>query len=273
MLTDLTELDIQSQIGGFCMARILITGASRGIGRGLATELSARGHDVVATARDAAALENVPAALRLQLDVTDSESVASAVRQAGRVDVLVSNAGATVRAPLETVPLEEVLRLFELNALGALRVSQAVLPQMRERGSGRLAYVSSVLGRIVAPLIGPYSSSKFALEAIAEGLAIETRHFGVKVQLFEPGAVSSGGPDTANIYLEADNPYRPLLEQVGGFRLAPVSVEDFSRVVADAIEDETNVRFRVPVGAAIEQLRARKGAPEDIPFVAAALDW
>lgn len=255
------------------MARILITGASRGIGRGLAAELTGRGHEVIASARSLSSLAEVPAAARVQLDVTDPASVASAIASAGQVDVLVSNAGATVRAPLETVPLDEVLRLFELNTLGALRVAQAVLPQMRARGNGRLVFISSVLGKIVAPLVAPYSASKFALEAIAEGLAIETRHFGVKVQLFEPGAVASGGAEQAKVFLGDDNPYRPLLEQVGGFRLAPVSVEDFSRIVADAVEDDINVPFRTPVGEAIGQLQARKAAPENEPFVAAPLAW
>ncbi|RKR75792.1 SDR family oxidoreductase [Frondihabitans australicus] len=255
------------------MSRILITGASRGIGRGLAEELSRRGHDVVATARDVSALEGVPAELRVQLDVTDPASVNRAFAEAGPVDVLISNAGATVRAPLETVPLTEVARLFELNTFGALRVAQAVLPQMRERGSGRLVFVSSVQGRIAMPLIGPYSASKWALEAIAEGLAIETRHFGVDVQVFQPGAVSSGGSERASVFLDEDDPYFPLLGQVGGFRTTPVTVEEFATVVADALEAD-HVPFRVPVGeAATAQLRARKLAPEDAPFVAAPLDW
>ena len=155
------------------MARILITGASRGIGRGTAVALAGRGHEVIATARDVAALDDVPAALRLSLDVTDQASVDAAIARAGRVDVLVSNAGATVRAPLETVPLEAVEQLIELNTLGALRVAQAVLPGMRAQGSGQLIFVSSIQGRLVLPLIGAYAASKWALEALAETLAVE----------------------------------------------------------------------------------------------------
>jgi short-subunit dehydrogenase len=255
------------------MARVLITGASRGIGRGLAVELSKRGHEVVATARDLLSLDDIPAAQRLQLDVTNQPSVDAAVAAAGQVDVLISNAGATVRAPLETVPLDEVTRLFELNTFGALRVAQAVLPQMRERGSGRIAFISSVQGRIAIPLIAPYSASKWALEGIAEGLAIEVRHYGVEVQVFEPGAVSSGGAERAKVFLDENDPYFPMLEQLAGFRTEPVSVDEFATVVADAIEN-TEVPFRVPVGkAAIAQLRARKAAPETEPFVAAPLNW
>lgn len=94
------------------MPRILITGASRGIGRATATALAGQGHEVIATARDLTALADVPATLRLSLDVTDQASVDAAVAAAGPVDVLVSNAGATVRAPVETVPLAAVQQLI-----------------------------------------------------------------------------------------------------------------------------------------------------------------
>jgi NADP-dependent 3-hydroxy acid dehydrogenase YdfG len=255
------------------VSRVLITGAARGIGRGVAEELTARGHEVVATARDLSSLADVPAAARLQLDVTDASSVAAAVEAAGPVDVLVSNAGATVRAPMETVPVEEVERLFDLNTFGALRVAQAVLPGMRERRSGKLVFVSSIQGRVAIPLIGPYAASKWALEAIAETLAIEVRHFGVSVSIMQPGAVSSGGAERAKSFLDDDSPYRPLLDQLGGFRAAPVSVEEVAAAVADAIEDAA-APFRIPVGApAASILAARKAAPENEPFVAAALDW
>ena len=107
------------------MSRVLVTGASKGIGRATVRELAARGHDVVATARSLAALEDLPAAARLALDVTDQESVDKAIAAAGELDALISNAGETLRAPAESVPLTEVSRLFELNTVGALRVAQA----------------------------------------------------------------------------------------------------------------------------------------------------
>jgi NAD(P)-dependent dehydrogenase (short-subunit alcohol dehydrogenase family) len=171
------------------MARVLITGASRGIGREVAEELTARGHEVIATARDLSSPGDMPAAVRLELDVTDESSVRAAVEAAGPIDVLVSNAGATVRAPMETVPLAEVEKLFNLNTFGALRVAQAVLPGMRQRRFGKLIFVSSIQGRIAIPLIGPYAASKWALEAIAETLAIEVRHFGVSISVLQPGGL------------------------------------------------------------------------------------
>jgi NADP-dependent 3-hydroxy acid dehydrogenase YdfG len=255
------------------MSRILITGASRGIGRGIAEDLTAKGHEVIATARDVSMLADVPAAARLQLDVTDESSVSAAIKEAGPIDAFVSNAGATVRAPMETVPVAEVQRLFDLNTFGALRVAQAVMPGMRERGAGKLIFISSIQGRIAIPLIGPYAASKWALEAIAETLAIEAAHFGISVHILQPGAVSSGGAERAKAFLDEDDPYRPLLDQLKGFRSDPITVQEVAAAVAAALED-VNAPLRIPVGAAATSiLAARKAAPEDVPFLAAPLDW
>jgi NAD(P)-dependent dehydrogenase (short-subunit alcohol dehydrogenase family) len=255
------------------MSRVLITGASRGIGRGIAEELAARGHEVIATARDVSMLADLPAVARLQLDVTDESSVSAAVAAAGPIDALVSNAGATVRAPMETVPVVEVQRLFELNTFGALRVAQTVMPGMRERGTGKLIFISSIQGRVAIPLIGPYAASKWALEAIAETLAIEAAHFGISVHLLEPGAVTSGGAERAKVFLDDSNPYRPLLDQLQGFRSDPVTVQEVAGAVTSALED-SHSPLRIPVGAAATRvLAARKEAPEDVPFLAAPLDW
>jgi NADP-dependent 3-hydroxy acid dehydrogenase YdfG len=256
------------------MRRILITGASRGIGRATAVALAAQGYEVIATARDVTTLEDVPATLRLSLDVTDQASVDAAIAAAGRVDVLVSNAGATVRAPVETVPLTAVQQLIELNTLGALRVAQAVLPSQRARGEGQLIFVSSIQGRLVIPLIGAYGASKWALEALAETLAIEARPFGVSVHILQPGAVASGGTERAQVYLDDANPYRPLLDKLGAVRADPITTEEVAAAVAATVDQGAHAPFRIPVGAPAEAvLAARKAAPEDAPFVAAPLDW
>jgi len=255
------------------MSSVLITGASKGIGRATAAELSRRGHRVIATARRPEALADLPVDQRLRLDVTDQESVEKAIRDAGHIDVLVSNAGETVRAPLESVPLSEVDRLFQLNTLGALRVAQGVLPAMREREAGRLVFVSSIQGRLVLPMIGPYSASKWALEALAETLAIETGHFGIKVSVVQPGAVSSGGAERAKTFLAEHDPYTPLYEALGVLRGEFVTPEEVAAAVADTIENP-EPPLRVPVGAPAKRvLQARKEAPESEPFLMAEINW
>jgi NAD(P)-dependent dehydrogenase (short-subunit alcohol dehydrogenase family) len=255
------------------MPRVLVTGASKGIGRAAVRELAARGHDVVATARSLAALEDLPAAARLALDVTDQESVDAAFAAAGELDALISNAGETLRAPAESVPLTEVSRLFQLNTVGALRVAQAVLPGMRARGRGRLLFVSSITGRVVVPLGGAYAASKWALEALAEAIAIEAGHFGVKVTLLEPGAVSSGGSERAATLLSDDDPYLPLARQLAAARGDPITVEEVAQAVADTLEDP-DPPLRLPVGRpAATLLAARHATPDDVPFRIAPLRW
>ena len=174
------------------MASVLITGASKGIGRAAAAEFARRGHRVIATARDPRTLAGLPADQRLALDVTDPDSITSAVGEAGEVDVLVANAGAIFVAAVEATPAEALARLLEVNTIGALRVAQAVLPGMRARGRGRLLFLSSIAGRIVRPRQAAYAATKWALEALVEALAIEAGPLGIEAALLEPGPVSSG---------------------------------------------------------------------------------
>lgn len=141
------------------MPSVLITGANRGIGRAIATEFARRGHHVIATARDPRTLADLTigeeAGQRLRLDVTDDTSVAAAVAAAGQIDVVIANAGAIIYAAVEATPLPELQRLLNLNTVAAVRLAQAVLPQMRARGDGKLMFMSSVLGRVVRPPARP----------------------------------------------------------------------------------------------------------------------
>jgi NADP-dependent 3-hydroxy acid dehydrogenase YdfG len=153
------------------VSSILITGSGRGIGRATALELVRRGHRAIATARDPSQLADLPVEVRLQLDVTDAHSIEQAIRAAGRIDVLISNADGMFMAPVEATPPDQLERLLEQNTVGALRVVQAVLPAMRERGRGRLLFMSSILGRMTSPTRGAFAASKWALEALVETLA------------------------------------------------------------------------------------------------------
>src|SRR5437016_5041996 len=163
------------------MTRVLITGCSSGIGRASAIELTKRGFEVIATARKPETLDDLDVADKLALDVTDDASIAAAVKAAGQIDILINNAGFGVGGPIEKVPVSEVKRLYDTNVFGCVRMIQAVVPQMRERGSGTVVNVSSVAGRTASPLGGYYSSSKFALEAISEALHFEVGHFVILV--------------------------------------------------------------------------------------------
>ncbi|ORW96135.1 3-oxoacyl-ACP reductase [Mycobacterium sp. IEC1808] len=248
------------------MSSVLITGASRGIGRALATEFARRGHRVLATARDPRALADLDVSERLALDVTDDASVTAAVAAAAEVDILVSNAADIIYASVEATPLAELQRLLNLNTLGAIRVAQAVLPQMRARGDGKLLFMSSVVGRVVLPPGAAYASTKWALEALVEALAIEVAPFGVQAALLEPGAVSSGALDDVTTYTLPDDPYVAILAG-GGARAGIITPEQVAAEVVDAAE-KPQLPLRIPIGdAARALLAARHDAPDDVPFV------
>lgn len=251
------------------MASVLITGASKGIGRATAAELARRGHRVVATARDPRTLADLPVDQRLALDVTDPASVAGAVAQAGEIDLLVSNAGLIFYAAVEATPPDEFARLFDLNTLGALRVAQAVLPAMRAQGHGRLLFVSSVVGRIVRPEDAAYAATKWALEAVVEALAIETAPFGLEAALLEPGQVSSGALDHVTRYALPDDPYAHLAPAPGS-AAAMITPEQAAIEIADAAESP-RLPLRVPIGdPARAVLAARRAAPDTEPFLPGA---
>jgi NAD(P)-dependent dehydrogenase (short-subunit alcohol dehydrogenase family) len=178
--------------------RWLITGCSTGIGRCIAEAALVAGHRVVTTARDPSKVKDLAdahpdAALALALDVTDRASIANAVAEAERVfggiDVLVNNAGYGYMAAVEEGCDAEVRAMFDTNYFGAVDVIKAVLPGMRARGDGRILNISSMTGLVANPPNVYYSSSKFALEALTEGLAKEVAPFGILVSAIEPGAV------------------------------------------------------------------------------------
>jgi NAD(P)-dependent dehydrogenase (short-subunit alcohol dehydrogenase family) len=150
------------------MSRILVTGATRGLGRALVNELSRRGHEVVATGRRLEDMADLPAAERLVLDLTNPASIDQALAAAGRLEVVINNAAMTVSGPVEAVPATLVEQVLATNVLGPLRVMQAALPTMRRRGSGRTLNISSPAGRFAPPLEGVYSASKAALEMLSE---------------------------------------------------------------------------------------------------------
>lgn len=182
---------------------VLVTGCSSGIGHATALGLHAAGLPVYATARDTGAIADLAerGIRTLQLDVTDEESMASAVKTVvedhGAVFALVNNAGTGVHGAVEDVPVATVRALFETNLFGALRLTQLVLPGMREQGSGRIVQVSSILGRFSPPGGGLYQATKHALEAYGDALRLEVAPFGVRVSMIEPATVRTKFFETA----------------------------------------------------------------------------
>ena len=185
------------------MANVLITGTSSGIGLAAALELGRAGHNVYATMRnparapelgEQAVREGLPVSI-LAMDVDSDQSVAScfaSIKQQGvEIDVLVNNAGIEHHGSVEELPLEACRSIMETNYFGALRCIHQVLPSIRERRSGCIINVTSIVGKIALSPLGAYSASKFALEALSEALAQEMKPFGVRVAIVQPGIIDT----------------------------------------------------------------------------------
>lgn len=243
---------------------VVVTGSNSGIGLATALYLARRGYTVWATMRNVAKsgeLRTVVESERLPveiapLDVCDDNSVRSAVeeivRRSGRIDILVNNAGYGLRGAVEEVSLDEWKRQFETNFFGAIRVTQAVLPQMRAQRSGMIVNISSVLGRFAIPFSGPYTASKFALEGLSETLRYELAPFNIKVILIEPGFIATRFQENAQMAQAAqrdDSPYRIFKKaserrvQRNIYRAAPA--ERVAETIYHAI---THPKLRYPVG-------------------------
>jgi len=201
------------------MASVLITGTSKGIGLEAALAFGRAGHQVHATMRkpaqspelaETAAREKLPIFVST-MDVDSDESVnrgiAAIQKDHGPIDVLVNNAGVERAGSVEELPMAEFRAVMETNYFGAIRCIKALLPQMRQRRSGCIVNVTSIGGRITSAPLTPYNASKWALEALSEGLAGEMKTFNVRVLIVEPGII-----DTAMARRltnpPADSPYR-----------------------------------------------------------------
>ncbi len=188
---------------------IFITGASRGFGKIWAEAFLERGDNVIATARNTAALSDLTqkygkSLLTLQLDVTDRDASFSAINKAkehfGQIDVVINNAGYGLFGTIEETSEQEARDQMEANVFGLLWVTQAALPVLRAQGHGHIIQVSSVLGLATLPVLGIYNASKWAVEGLSESLAAEVKGFGIHVTLVEPNGFSTdwAGPSATH---------------------------------------------------------------------------
>lgn len=183
--------------GGVFMKKVvLVTGCSSGFGRALCVKLHENGYFVAATARKISSLQEVPADMKLSLDVCSDQSVAAAVNEVvavtGRIDVLVNNAGFSARSAVEEIDVEQAKQMFDTNVFGTLRMMQAVLPVMRKHGCGSILNVGSISGRMTGMVNGGYCATKYAVEALTEAARYEVSRFGIEVAVLEPGAMDTG---------------------------------------------------------------------------------
>ncbi len=259
------------------MAKVLITGTSKGIGYDTALLLARAGHQVIATMRNPRAcdLEKVAVAAKLPvtvlpLDVDDDASVDSVFGKLGdSIDALVNNAGIFSINAVEDECLEQYRRVLETNYFGAVRCVKRVLPAMRKRGSGRIINVTSIAGRVAFSASSAYAASKFALEAFTESLAQEVKGYGIKIALVEPGIIDTPMATTSLPQYDKDTIY-PHGRRIHAFFTNPGKGEASPTLVAEMIRyaiESDDPRLRFPVGPDALPFLGWRGAVSDEDWV------
>lgn len=264
----------------------VVTGSSSGIGLATALALARNGYLTYATMRNLAKQESIQSIAEkqhlpirtVQLDVTDENSVKNAIQsilsEAGRIDVLVNNAGYGLTGAFEDIEVDEIKALYETNLFGVIRVTQAVLPTMRKQRSGRIINISSGAGRIGYPGGSAYVSSKFALEGLSESMAYEIEQFGIRTVLVEPGFVKTNFGENIAIAKKAQDPSSPYSQMMmqmksSSYRRRMVENASDADLVASVIIEavtakEPNIRYLA--GKDVQQMVAAKKNMSDEEF-------
>ncbi len=249
------------------MKTVLITGCSSGYGLETARHFHAQGWQVVATMRTPRA-DLLPQSSRLRvlpLDVTQPQSIAQALEAAGPIDVLVNNAGLGLFGAFEATPMATVRDIFETNTFGAMAMTQAVLPQFRERRTGLVVNVTSSATLAPYPLVAAYTASKTAIEGFTASLAFELEAFNVRVKLVEPGYApttrftANGAERMQGLIPPAYGPYAQSIFAAMGQLEAVTREQDVAQAVWLAAND-AGPRLRYPAGADAVALAARSSS-------------
>jgi NAD(P)-dependent dehydrogenase (short-subunit alcohol dehydrogenase family) len=246
----------------------LVTGISSGIGREIAQLLAERGARVFGSVRNPKSASPIRGVDLVSLDVTDDDSVKAAVQtigqKAGPVHLLVNNAGYSLMGALEETSVDEARQQFETNLFGMLRVTNAILPGMRQQGFGRIVNISSVLGFLPAPYMGVYAASKHAVEGYTETLDHEVRRFGVRALLVEPAYTKTkirGNSKFPKVALEV---YADERKRLTDAVQQNIEHGDEPRIVAEAVYQALTAkspRLRYPVGKGVALSRMRRFVP------------
>jgi NAD(P)-dependent dehydrogenase (short-subunit alcohol dehydrogenase family) len=262
----------------------VVTGSSSGIGLATSLALARNGYMTYATMRNLAkrdSFESIADKQHLpirvvQLDVTDENSIKSAIEsilsEAGRIDLLVNNAGYVLTGAFEDIGINEIKALYETNVFGVIRVTQAVLPIMRKQGSGRIINISSGAGRIGYPGGSAYVSSKFALEGLSESMAYEIEQFGIRTVLVEPGFVRTKIGENMAISKKTqdpNSPYSQMMQMMSSNQERMLENGSDADLVASVVAEaatakEPNLRYLA--GKDVQQMMAAKKSMSDEEF-------
>ena len=230
---------------------VLITGASSGMGRATAILLAQKGYTVYAAARRLEIMKDLePLGIKtLLMDVTDETSMEKGVQQIfeteNRIDVLINNAGFGAYGAIEDLPMDGAKYQFDVNVFGAMRLTQLVLPKMRENKFGKIVNISSIGGKMATPYGGWYYASKFALEALSDALRNEVKAFGIDVIIMEPGGVKSEWIEIAYNNLvknSSRSAYKASIDKLSGFIKSATANNAKPEVIAKLILKSIEVK-------------------------------
>jgi len=263
----------------------VVTGSSSGIGHETALTLARNGFVTYATMRNPskaaeiqsiASKESLPIVVK-QLDVTKDESVRNAIQQivseAGRIDVVVNNAGYGLTGAFEDLSIDEIKAQYETNFFGVIRVTQAVLPTMRKQRSGKIVNISSGAGRLGYPGGSAYVSTKFALEGLSESMSYELEPFGIRVVLVEPGVIRtnfSSGMVLAKKAQDPNSPYSQMMQRMGAtLQQLEQNGSDVDLVASIVLKAATNANpeLRYLAGKDVENWVEAKRKMSDSEFI------
>jgi short-subunit dehydrogenase len=249
----------------------LVTGATSGIGLFASAALVKAGYRVVGTGRATTGIEPQAGLTLIDLDVTSDQSVAATVQgvveRFGRIDVLINNAGMGSSGATEESSLGQDRHVFDVNVFGVMRMTKAVLPQMRAQGSGRIINVSSIFGFMPAPFMAAYSATKHAIEGYSESVDHEVREYGIRVVVVEPAGTRTGFDDNT---VQPDSPLATYAQQrgVAGRAVAEAVNEGddpalvAAAIVAAATDREPKLRYPAsPRARLLSRLRRLAPAP------------
>lgn len=222
------------------MKTAVVTGASSGIGFAVAKLLVDKGYAVIGTSRDSSKVDPVDGIEFRSLDLASLESIETFGAGLPTVDVLVNNAGESQSGPIEELPWDALQRLFDCNVLGAVRLTQLVLPGMRAQKSGRVVMVGSMLGSFPLPYRSSYVASKAAIKGFADAIRLELRPFGIEVTTVEPGSINTGISTRRTKYINEDSVYHKSFEAMISILDAReaqgISAEQVAATILAAIE-------------------------------------
>ncbi|MBX3257732.1 MAG: SDR family oxidoreductase [Chitinophagaceae bacterium] len=261
---------------------VLITGASSGIGRATAKKFAEKGWNVIATMRNPDKEKELNAINNVwvtTLDVEKADTIGTAIkngiRQFGKIDVLINNAGQGIFGVFETTPEENIRKLFEVNFFGVLQVTRAILPYFREQKNGMIVNISSGTGRFTLPLMSIYSASKYGLEGFSESLSFELAAQNIKVKIIEPGMVDTNFDEaTRNNYVADPNipAYNDYINKMIGIFSGgdagerKVTAGEAAGAIYDAVTDGSDT-LRYIIGEDVKAMIAARSAMSDQEYM------